>query len=141
MDNENKREINPKICLYVFLIFIAIITAFFIRSKMPYKSSNLSSSKKSSYVLKPENILCSLDGNKYSEYHYKNMIDILQTRCINTRMDISDIVVTTQKIIKKNKNVDESLLAILLGLELSTRGMEGQNLDLANIAVGYAAIY
>jgi len=69
---------------------------------------------------------------------YSILLDSLMEKTTNSRIDISDIIVTTQRLLKEN-GVDMSLLNILKDLD-SSIPEESPKLELEDIAAAYIVL-
>ena len=67
---------------------------------------------------------------------YKNLLDKLETKTVNSRINIGDISVTTQELLKEKVGIDKSLLEILNDFNKSIpEGSKGIKLE--EIAAAY----
>lgn len=70
---------------------------------------------------------------------YKRVLNSLEGKVINDEVEIGDIVVTTQEILREDYNINLSILKIMKDLDASIPD-DVENLDLEEIATAYIVL-
>ncbi len=81
-----------------------------------------------------------IDDSDTRIVQYKNLLDKLETKTVNSRISISDITVTTQRLLKEEAGIDRSLVEVLNDFnKIIPEGSKGI-IKLEEIAAAYVVL-